>query len=151
MDCLCYVPGHTGEVVFPGTPTAVQPSNAAPFAIPDTGARTSFATGAVRDASIGKGLPHCIPPVAIRKLAVRFEAGAEKYKLHNWMAGIPLSRFVDAIMRHTMAHAEGKTDEDHMGAMLWNCAAMAWTEEAIADGRLPAELDDLPFRIKAKG
>ena len=100
----------------------------------------------MRDASEGKGLPHMIPSVALRKLGQRFEDGAKKYARNNWMKGIPLSRYQDALMRHTAAHAEGKTDEDHMGAMLWNAAAWAWTEEAIAAGKLPKELDDLPFR-----
>jgi hypothetical protein len=116
--------------------------------LPDSGARTSFETGAVRDAASGKGWPHAIPPIAIRKLAKRFEDGGLKYARNNWMLGISLSRYQDAIMRHTLAHAEGQTDEDHLGAVLWNAAAWAWTEQAIADGRLPKTLDDLPFRNK---
>jgi dATP/dGTP diphosphohydrolase len=117
--------------------------------LPDTGARTVFETGAQRDAMEGKGMPHLIPAVAIRKMALRFELGARKYGVGNWMQGIPLSRFQDAIMRHTLAHAEGKTDEDHLGAALWNAAAWAWTEEQIQAGRLPVTLDDLPFRFNA--
>lgn len=116
--------------------------------LPDSGARTSFATGAVRDAMEGKGMPHLIPPIAIRKIALRFEEGARKYGLSNWTKGIPLSRYQDAITRHTLAWAEGKTDEDHLGAVGWNFAAAAWTEEQIHLGNLPAELDDLPFRKK---
>ena len=119
--------------------------------LPDSGARTNFETGAVRDASEGKGCPHMIPPIAIRKMARRFEDGAAKYKKHNWMGGIPLSRYQDATHRHVMSWAEGKTDEDHLGAALWNLAAAAWTEEAINDGRLPDSLDDLPFRAKKEG
>jgi len=95
----------------------------------------------------GKGWPSEIPPVAIRKMAKRFEDGGTKYNRGNWRLGIPLSRYYDAIWRHSMDWAEGKTDEDHMGAMLWNCACAAWTEEAIACGRLPKELDDLPYRV----
>jgi hypothetical protein len=116
-----------------------------PSVLPDSGARSEFTTGAVRDASIGKGLPSLIPPVAIRKLARRFEDGATKYGRDNWMKGIPLSRYVDAIYRHTMAAVEGQQDEDHIGAILWNAAAWAWTEEAILDGRLPSSLIDLAY------
>lgn len=115
-------------------------------ALPDSGDRTNFSTGAVRDAMQGKGLPSLIPPQAIIRLARRFEDGAEKYSRNNWMKGIPLSRFQDAIQRHLLAAAEGKTDEDHLGAVLWNAAAWIWTEDEIAAGRLPAELDDLPYR-----
>lgn len=114
--------------------------------LPDSGMRTQFATGAVRDAAAGKGLPFCIPPVAIRKLAKRFEDGASKYQLHNWMQGIPLSAFHNSTQRHLMQWAEGDQSEDHLGAILWNAACAAWTEQEIAAGRLPAELDDLPFR-----
>jgi len=118
--------------------------------LPDTGERASFQTGAVRDASVGKGLPAQIPPIAIRKLAQRYEDGASKYGLGNWMKGIPLSRYQDAITRHTLAAAEGQADEDHLGAVLWNAASWAWTEEEIKDGRLPKELDDLPFKSKSQ-
>ena len=114
--------------------------------IPDSGERTNFNTGAVRDAMSGKGTPSDIPPCAIRALARRFEDGGRKYSRANWMKGIPLSRYQDAIVRHTLAWAEGKTDEDHMGAVLWNAAAAMWTEQAIREGRLPRELDDLLFR-----
>ena len=113
--------------------------------LPDTGTRSEFTTGAVRDAMSGKGLPSQIPPEAIRRLALRFEDGATKYGLQNWMQGIPLSRYVDAIIRHTLAASEGLDDEDHLGAVLWNAAAWIWTEQQIVEGRLPAELNDLPF------
>ena len=117
--------------------------------LPDSGDRTNFDTGAVRDAMNGKGLPSLIPPEAIRRCARRFEDGASKYGLHNWMKGIPLSRYQDAITRHTLAAAEGQTDEDHLGAVLWNAAAWVWTQDEIEAGRLPASLDDRPYIRKA--
>lgn len=116
--------------------------------IPDSGSRTAFSTGAVRDAMEGKGLPSCIPPDAIRSLARRFEDGAKKYSRNNWTKGIPLSRFQDAMMRHTLAWAEGQTDEDHLGAVLWNAACALWTEKQIQLGKLPAELDDRLFKTE---
>lgn len=114
--------------------------------LPDTGDRTQFETGAVRDAMSGKGLPSLIPPESIRRLARRFEDGAEKYGRDNWQKGIPLSRYNDAIIRHTLAAAEGQDDEDHLGAVLWNAAAWIWTEGQIAKGNLPQELMDLTYR-----
>jgi hypothetical protein len=116
------------------------------MSLPDSGARTSFETGAVRDAMTGKGLPSEIPPCAIRALAKRFEDGCAKYSRGNWRKGIPLSRYQDAITRHTLAWSEGQTDEDHLGAVLWNAACALWTEREIAAGRLSAELDDRPYR-----
>lgn len=120
------------------------PAETAP--LPDSGDRTEFNTGAVRDTMSGKGLPSLIPPEAIRRLAKRFEDGAAKYGIQNWMKGIPLSRYQDAIYRHTMSAAEGKTDEDHLAAVLWNAAAWIWTESQIAAGKLDASLDDRPYR-----
>ena len=118
--------------------------------LPDSGSRSSFNTGAVRDAMAGKGLPSRIPPIAIRKIAKRFEDGAIKYPdgEHgpNWMQGIPLSRYYDAMLRHLMQWGEDDQSEDHLGAIGWNMAAASWTEQQIKDGQLPKELDDLPFR-----
>ena len=111
--------------------------------LPDTGERKEFSTGAVRDASIGKGLFHCIPPCALRALAKRYEDGAQKYGLHNWQKGIPLSCYYNSLMRHTLAAMEGRDDEDHLGAVLWNAAGWLWTLEKIEGGELPAELNDL--------
>ncbi len=120
-----------------------------PAPLPDSGARSQFSTGAVRDASIGKGHFHSIPPVALRKLAKRFEDGAKKYAKGNYLLGIPLSHFQDSLTRHTLAWAEGDTSEDHAGAILWNAAVMVWTDEEIQAGRLPKELGDLPYRPKS--
>lgn len=113
--------------------------------LPDSGSRSEFTTGAVRDAMSGKGLPSLIPPEAIRRLACRFEDGATKYGRDNWQKGIPLSRYHDAIVRHTLAAAEGEREEDHLGAVLWNAAAWIWTEDQIRDGLLPGELDDRTY------
>lgn len=91
-------------------------------------------------------MPSSIPPVAIRALAKRYEDGALKYGRDNWLNGIPLSRFYDAIIRHALAAHEGDSSEDHLGAILWNASAWIETQARIEDGRLPRELDDLPFR-----
>lgn len=117
--------------------------------LPDTGARTAFASGAVRDAMHGKGDPHAIPPCFIRAVAKRFEDGRKKYGNGNWLKGIPLSRYQDAVIRHVLAWAEGQTDEDHAGAVGWNVAAWMHTEQLIRSGALPQELDDLPYRWRA--
>ena len=79
--------------------------------LPDSGARTAFNTGAVRDSMQGKGLPSMIPTLAIMAMARRFEDGASKYGPDNWRKGIPLSRYCDAAYRHLMACRDGKTDE----------------------------------------
>ncbi len=142
-------PRLTDEIFTHGIPERIRKFDLKGVEIlPDTGARTNFDTGAVRDASVGKGLPSHIPPIAIRALAKRFEDGARKYKNLNWMLGINLSRYIDAIFRHTLAWSEGQTDEDHGGAVLWNMATAMWTLEAIREGKLPKELNDLPYYVQ---
>lgn len=122
--------------------------------LPDSGARSTFSTGGVRDASAGKGLPSRIPAEALRALARRFEDGEAKYPdvdgTPNWMRGIPLSRYFDSAFRHLLQASEGDTTEDHFGAVLWNISCWMWTAGAIERGELPAELDDLPFRKHQK-
>ena len=111
-----------------------------------TGKIKEYPTGAVRDASEGKGFPHMIPPSIMRRLSVHFERGAKKYAKYNWMAGIPLSHYNDSIHRHIWEWEEGSTLEDNVAAIVWNAVCMGWTEEQIRAGKLPQELDDLPYR-----
>ena len=111
--------------------------------LPSSGKMTNFETGAVRDAMEGKGLPSLIPTCALRSIAKRFEDGAIKYGRDNWTKGIPLSRYCDASHRHLWALRDGKTDEDHFGAVLWNIACWQKTKEMIDRGELPETLNDL--------
>jgi len=111
--------------------------------IPDSGKRSEFATGAVRDASYGKGIPSAIPPRALMRLARRFEDGAAKYKRDNWKQGIPLSRYVDSLYRHLWAFMEGDDSEDHLGAVIWNAVCLSETHDMIRNYELPEELEDI--------
>ena len=111
--------------------------------VQDSGAREDFGTGAVRDKQHGKGLPHLIPPIALRRLAQHFENGAEKYGRNNWQNGIPLSSYIDSAQRHLWAIIEGKDDEDHAAAVIWNISCFIWTKSRISEGVLPERLDDL--------
>ena len=111
--------------------------------LPDSGARSEFATGAVRDASEGKGNPSLIPIDALRAVSKRFEDGATKYGRDNWQQGIPLSRYVDSLYRHLWQFMEGDTTEDHAGAIIWNAMCLTQTKKWVDQGRLPKELNVL--------
>ena len=111
--------------------------------LPDSGARTNFSTGEVRDAMKGKGMPSLLPIYALRAASKRFEDGAEKYGRNNWEKGIPLSRYVDSLYRHLWQFMEGDTTEDHAGAIVWNAMCMVQTDHWIKLGKLPKELNDL--------
>ena len=111
--------------------------------LPDTGDRSEFNTGAVRDASKGKGIPSAIPTRALLKLAKRFEDGAAKYERDNWKQGIPLSRYVDSLYRHLWAFMDGDRTEDHLGAIIWNAVCLSETDDMIYEGELSNDLDDI--------
>lgn len=111
----------------------------------DSGERREFASGSVRDQSVGKGRFDLLPPEALKGLAIQMELGAAKYSARNWELGQPICRsYLDSALRHLMQVLEGKTDEDHLRAALWNVACAYTTRERVANGRLPKELDDIP-------
>ncbi len=129
-------------------------SNAAPptepnfgTKLPDSGDRSEFDTGAVRDASQGKGVPSHLPTRALMRVSQRFEDGAAKYNAHNWRKGIPLSRYVDSLNRHLWAFMQGDTTEDHLGAITWNAMCLSETYDLISEGKLPEPLNDLPEHV----
>ena len=53
------------------------------MSIKDSGERTEFNTGAVRDMHSGKGRMDLLPLTAIIELSKHCEQGAEKYGEHN--------------------------------------------------------------------
>ena len=61
------------------------------YDIKDSGKRSEFETGAVRDIQSGKGRFDLLPWDTIWALAKHFEKGCEKYGDRNWEKGIPLS------------------------------------------------------------
>lgn len=110
--------------------------------VKDSGNRTEFSTGSVRDAQEGKGRYDLLPWIALRRLAIHYENGARKYGGNNWRKGIPFSSYINSAFRHFTKWIMGWEDEDHLAALLWNIAALLETEEMIKRGKLPQELDD---------
>jgi len=108
------------------------------------GERVTFTGGAIREATTGKGRYDLLSPIALFRIARVMEKGATKYAARNWEVGIPISRFLDAALRHTLQHIEGYWDEDHLAQAAWNLMGAIHTEEMISRGVLPAELNDLP-------
>ena len=107
----------------------------------DSGNRTQFQTGAVRDMHQGKGRCDLLPPNALLRLARHFETGSLKYGDRNWELGIPCHSFADSGMRHLLKYMAGNTDEDHLIAAIWNLMCLAETEE------LRPEMQDIPSRL----
>ena len=88
--------------------------------IKDSGERTVFETGAVRDMHEGKGRMDLLPWAAIMEVSKHCEAGAIKYGEHNVDKGIPTHSMLDSAIRHAAKYLEGWTDEPHLVAAAWN-------------------------------
>jgi len=106
----------------------------------DSGNRTRFESGAVRDVHEGKGDCLSIPPNAILRLSSHYEKGAKKYERFNFMKGIPCTSFIDSAERHLLKYKAGWDDEDHLAAMAFNILG-AMEMEAIKP-----EMQDIPNR-----
>lgn len=136
--------------------------------IKDSGDRSQFASGAVRDLRVGKGMP-CLIPVHIwdrvqaqlgnsttysvdmwERLARHYEAGRLKYSdaaninigAENWKKGIPLMFYYDSAIRHLNKFLINHTDEDHLAAAIWNVMGLAETWRRINADILPRDLDN---------
>jgi len=108
--------------------------------IKDSGDRTNFPTGAVRDMHSGKGRYDLIPWDAIHELALHCEEGAQKYGERNVDKGIPVHSLIDSGIRHLSSYLRGMKDEPHLRAALWN---IAW---AISMEINYPEMQDVPAR-----
>lgn len=97
--------------------------------IKDSGERTQFESGAVRDMHEGKGRMDLLPWAAIMEVSKHCEAGAKKYGEHNVDRGIPTSSLCDSGMRHLAKYLDGWTDENHLVAAAWN---LLWALEMVA-------------------
>lgn len=120
------------ELVFVGS----QPT------IKDSGDRTMFSTGAVRDMHTGKGRMDLLPWRAIIEVSQHCEDGAIKYGEHNVDLGIPAHSLIDSALRHLAKFIIGMKDENHLRAAAWN---ILWALEMRSTH---PELMDIPWRPK---
>ena len=106
----------------------------------DSGERTEFDTGAVRDMHGGKGRFDLLPWYAIHEVAKHCEEGAMKYGERNVDKGIPQHSFIDSAIRHLVRYVHNEKDEPHLRAAAWN---VLW---ALEQETTHPDLNDLPFR-----
>ena len=111
--------------------------------IKDSGERSVFPSGAVRDMHTGKGRYDLLPWNAIDELAKHCELGAEKYGERNCERGIFTHSLADSALRHMSSYLKGMKDEPHLRACLWNVAMLI--EMELKDG-----MQDIPNRIKGE-
>ena len=126
------IPANCGESVIDGVETPAP-------TIKDSGNRTQFNTGAVRDMHHGKGRMDLLPWKGIIKLSKHCENGAEKYGEHNVDKGILLHSLIDSGARHLGLFISGEADEDHLVAAAWN---IMW---ALQFRETMPELNDLYY------
>lgn len=112
--------------------------------IKDSGERTTFASGAVRDMHRGKGRFDLLPWNAIHQVAVHCEDGAEKYGERNADKGIPQHSLIDSAFRHLKRYVCGETDEPHLRAAAWNILF------ALEQETTHPELLDVPYRAQTE-
>lgn len=124
------------------TPKHYRPTLGLGSPIKDSGDRTEFTTGAVRDMHEGKGRCDLLPMCVLLRLARHYENGCKKYGDRNWEKGIPAHSFADSAMRHIFKYMDGQRDEDHLIAAIWNLCGLAWTEEK------KPEMMDIPARME---
>lgn len=110
----------------------------------DSGERTEFSTGAVRDMHAGKGAMWLLPFNSILRLSRHYESGAEKYGVMNWNKGIPVSSFIDSALRHLAKYMCGCDDEDHLAAAAFNVLGAMEMELTMK------ELINIPCRQEKK-
>lgn len=106
--------------------------------IKDSGERTEFSTGAVRDMHEGKGRFDLLPWPAIWEVAKHCENGAKKYGERNVDRGIPVHSLIDSAIRHTIKFWLGWDDEPHLTAACWN---LLWALNMMLT---KPEMDDRP-------
>lgn len=102
--------------------------------------KQQFHTGAVRDTEDGKVQLDLLPFPELERIARHLEKGAVKYGRHNFLKGIPSSRCFRSMLRHVSAVAQGKTDEDHLSAIVFACFCLMCNQRLHQDS---AEINDL--------
>lgn len=110
--------------------------------INDSGQRTEFFTGAVRDMHEGKGRYDLLPWEAIHQVALHCEQGAIKYGERNCEKGIPLHSLINSAMYHLSRYMMGMRDEPHLRSAAWN---LLWLIEMEL---VKPEMQDIPSRVR---
>lgn len=110
----------------------------------DSGKRSEFDSGMVRDTSEGKArfdliIPEGVPynDQILTRFANLMSRGAVKYTARNWEKANQqeeLNRFKESALRHMMQWYCGETDEDHAVAVFFNIMAFEATKYKLNNG-----------------
>ena len=86
-----------------------------------------------------------IPKCALDRLADRLAFGAERHGENNYQKGANDPEYIRDRVNHLVGHAlklaAGHDDEDHLAAIMANCAMLAWFDQQKAKGYDDARLE----------
>lgn len=120
------------------------------FEVKDSGERTSFSSGMVRDVATGKiDYSLALDGPMFQRWAEHLTKGAVKYEKRNWMRAAgdeEYQRFRESALRHFIQWFRGDVDEDHAAAVLFNINGAEYVKEK-REGESVWDPDetDLPF------
>lgn len=99
--------------------------------LPDSGKRVQFGEGAaMREDDSEKPAIEGLSPYALMRIGMVFTRGGVKYgNFRNWERGMPFSRYIGGILRHTAKYMMRDTTEDHLAAIVWNAQCLMHHEE----------------------
>lgn len=105
------------------------------FDIKDSGERTQFESGMVRDTTEGKiDFSLVLDGPMFKRWADHLTKGALKYAKRNWMKARgqeELDRFRESALRHFLQWFQGDTDEDHAAAVMFNINGAEFVKEQM--------------------
>lgn len=107
--------------------------NEPPYVVKDSGTRIDLPGGMHRDTNEGKiDYSLVFDGPMLKRWADHLTKGAVKYNKRNWMLGEGEEveqRFKESLVRHFFEYLEGKTDEDHAAAVMFNINGLEYVRE----------------------
>jgi hypothetical protein len=107
------------------------------FLVNDSGERTAFESGMVRDTSSGKtDYTLIVDGPMLERWAIHLTKRAVKYSKRNWMQAngpAELERFMESAMRHFLQWFRGDTDEDHASAVFFNVNGAEFVKDKMRE------------------
>lgn len=121
----------------------------------DSGNRTEFANGMVREVNPEKPAFHLMMPLGVpydeqflTRIAKHMQKGALKYADRNWEKGISLEvleRARASAMRHMIQWMSDETDEDHAAAVFFNLMQAEYVKYKLKEQEIESQrLSDRP-------
>lgn len=105
-----------------------------------SGNKKVFKTGAMRDSSASKPPMVLLPYDLMDRVAVLYGKGGAEYGDNNYRLGQRSSDVFDSLQRHARAYYMGKTDEDHLAAIIWNAFCLMNNETYYRDDEYICDL-----------